>query len=434
MAADSCLSRLLISHLLLRGSEGLYCEPVACPYLTDWAIIQAKGGVLSMTYRPGVDNQGFVPDLTRLKTYSFEIGAIRPPSEGGSFSLLLRVTRNCPWSRCTFCYGRFYNRERFELRPVDEVKTDIDSAKAISNEIQTVSDNLGLGGKIEPLAKIFQTRLLYGKELISLSGDEMKNFHCLVTVYNWLVSGGKTVFLQDADTLIMYTDQLVEVIKYLKKIFPSIERITSYARSKTVIKKKPEELSLLNQAGLNRLHIGLESGDDELLKSVDKGVTAEEHILAGKKALEAGFELSEYVMPGLAGKSGGVQHAVNTARVLSEINPHFIRLRPFMPSSRTPLLEAYRKGEFEITSPHESLREIRLMIENLEVSSRVCFDHNLNPSYRSGNNYVPLLKHDFNGYKFPEEKNLVLGLIDEGLKMDEEVFLDIKDFIGTDSL
>ncbi len=387
-----------------------------------------------MTYRPGIGDEGSVADLARLKTYSFEIGAIRPPSEGGSFSLLLRVTRNCPWSRCTFCYGRFYNHERFELRSVDEVKADIDSVKAISDEIETVSGNLGLGGKIEPLARVFQTRLLYGKELISLNGDELKNFHCLVTVYNWLASGGRTVFLQDADTLIMYTDQLVEVIKYLRETFPSVERITSYARSKTVIKKKPEELSRLRQAGLSRLHIGLESGDDELLKSIDKGVTAEEHILAGKKALEAGFELSEYVMPGLAGKNGWVQHAVNTARVLNEINPHFIRLRPFMPSSRTPLLEEYRKGEFELVSPHESLREIKLMIENLQVTSRVCFDHNLNASYRSGNSYIPLLKHDFSGYKFPEEKELVLSLINEGLKIDEEAFLDIKDFVGTDIL
>jgi len=387
-----------------------------------------------MTYRPGIGDRGPAVDLSRLKAHSFEIGAIRPPSEGGSFSLLLRVTKNCPWSRCTFCYARFYNRERFKLRSVDELKADIDSVKAISDELEALSRSLGLGGKIEPLAKIFQTSLLYGKEFISLNEDELKNFHSLVTVFNWRVSGGKTVFLQDADTLIMYTDQLVEVIEYLRETFPGIERITSYARSKTVIKKKPEELSRLYQAGLSRLHIGMESGDDELLKAIDKGVTAEEHITAGKKALEAGFELSEYVMPGLAGKSGWIQHARNTARVLNEINPHFIRLRPFMPASRTPLLEEYRKGEFELLSPHESLQEIRLMIENLLVTSRVCFDHNLNASYRSGNSYVPLMKHDFSGYKFPEEKEVVLSLIDEGLKIDEKEFLNMKDFAGTDSL
>jgi len=387
-----------------------------------------------MTYRPEIGDTGPTVDLSRLKARSFEIGAIRPPSEGGSFSLLLRVTRNCPWNRCTFCYGRFYNHQRFELRTVDEVKADIDSVKAISDEITALSRSLGFSGKIEPLAKIFQTRLLYGKELISLNEDERENFHSLVTVFNWRVSGGKTVFLQDADTLIMHTDQLVEVINYLRKVFPGIERITSYARSKTVLKKKPEELRRLYQAGLSRVHIGLESGDDELLKAVDKGITAEEHIQAGKKAMEAGFELSVYVMPGLAGKNGSLQHALNTARVLTGINPHFIRMRPFMPSNRTPLFEAYRKGEFELVSPHEILREIKLMVENLNVTSRVCFDHNLNPSYRSESRYVPLLKHDYGGYKFPEEKELVLSLIEDGLRIDEKDFLDIKDHIGTGNL
>ncbi|MBA7626025.1 hypothetical protein ES703_33459 [subsurface metagenome] len=387
-----------------------------------------------MAYRSGIGDTDSVVDLGKLKTYSFEIGAIRPPSEGGSLSLLLRVTRNCPWSRCAFCYGRFYNREKFELRSVDEVKADIDSVKAISDEIEALSWRLGFAGTIEPLATILQTRLLYGKEVTSLDENELKNFSCLVNVFNWLVSAGKTVFLQDADTPIMYTDQLVEVIKYLKETFPSIERITSYARSKTIVKKKPEELSQLRQAGLDRLHIGLETGDDELLKYVDKGVTAEEHIRAGKKALEAGFELSEYVMPGLGGKSRWVQHAMNTARVLNEINPHFIRLRPFVPYADTPMLEAYQKGEFELTSPHERLQEIKLMIENLQVTSGVCFDHNLNASYRSGNYFIPLLKHDYNGYKFPEEKEVVLELINEGLELDEKAFLDVKDIVGTSHL
>ncbi len=383
-----------------------------------------------MTHSSGIGDAGFQVDLTGLKTHSFEIGAIRPPSEGGSFSLLLRVTRNCPWSRCTFCYGRFYNREPFELRSVDEVKADIDSVKAIGDEIKSLSRRLGLDGEIEPLAALFQSRLLSGKEVTSQDGDEFDNFHCLVNVYNWLVSGAKTVFLQDADTLIMPTDQLVEVIKYLKETFPSLERITSYARSKTVVRKKPEELTRLRQVGLSRLHVGLETGDDELLKSVDKGVTAAEHILAGKKALEAGFELSVYVMPGLGGKSLSVQHARNTARVLNEINPNFIRLRPFVPSSETPMLEAYRKGEFELTSPHQRLQEIKLLIENLQVTSGVCFDHNLNAAYRSGNSFVPLLKHDYDGYKFPDEKELVLELIGQGLELDEKTLLDVKDIVG----
>lgn len=238
------------------------------------------------------------------------------------------------------------------------------------------------------------------------------------------------MFLQDADTPVMPTGQLVEVIGYLKETFPSIERVTSYVRSKTITRKKPEELNELHQIGLSRLHIGLETGDDELLNEVSKGVTAEEHILAGKKALEAGFELSVYVMPGLGGKSRWVQHAENTARVLNEINPHFIRLRPFVPRPNTPILETYQKGEQELTSPHERLQEIKLMIEHLQVTSKVCFDHNLNSSYWSGNSLVPLLKQDYDGYKFPEEKEIVLGLINKGLLMDETAFVAINDMMS----
>jgi radical SAM superfamily enzyme YgiQ (UPF0313 family) len=174
----------------------------------------------------------------------------------------------------------------------------------------------------------------------------------------------------------------------------------------------------------------LETGDDDLLSYVNKGVKAEEHIVAGKKAIEAGFELSEYIMPGLGGRSKWVQHAQNTARVLNEINPHFIRSRPFVPMYNTPMFEAYRKGEFELTSQHERLQEIKLMIENLQVTSRVCFDHSHNPSYRLGNRFIPLLKQDYSGYQFPEEKQVVLDLIIKGLEIDEKAFISASDMIG----
>jgi radical SAM superfamily enzyme YgiQ (UPF0313 family) len=364
------------------------------------------------------NSAGYRVDLSKLKNYSFEMGAIRPPSEGGYFSLLLRVTRNCPWNRCGFCYGSPYNHEKFQLRSVEEVKADIDAVKAISDEVKALSWKLGFGGRVPPLGSIMKTSL----ETLADSG--LKTFHSAVNVFNWLCFGGKTAFLQDADTPILYTNQLVEIIKYLKETLPSLERITSYARSKTISKKKPEELKQLHEAGLARLHIGLETGDDELLNYVNKGVTAEEHILAGRKALEAGFELSEYIMPGLGGKARWADHARNTARVLSEINPHFIRSRPFVPQRNTPMFEAYEKGEYELTSPHERLQEIRLMVENLEVTSRVCFDHQMNPCYWSGRRLIPLLKQDYEGYRFPEEKELVLEIINEGLKIEESAFVD----------
>ncbi len=371
-------------------------------------------------------------DFSKLRSFSYEMGPIRPPSEGGSFSLLLRVTENCPWSRCTFCYGRFYNREKFRIRSVEEVKLDIDAVKGIADELASISRKMGYGGDLRPLGRIIQEHLL--EKDGGYTEADMASLQSIVNTYNWLVAGGKTVFLQDADTLIMKAPELREILRYLKGLFPNIARITSYARSKSVSHKTTEELRELKEAGLTRLHIGLETGDDELLKIIDKGVTANEHIRAGKKALESGFELSEYVMPGLGGRKLSEQHALNTAKVLNAINPHFIRMRPLVPSAGTPMLDSFRNGEFEMLSPHELLREIRLFAENLDVTSGICFDHANNVTYRSRPYGVPLLKQDYNGYRFPEEKQAVLDIIDRALREDESRFYDLRELLGTSSM
>jgi len=266
-----------------------------------------------------------------LSEKSFEIGAIRPPSEGGSHSLLLRTTRNCPWSRCKFCYAIMYNREKFELRKVEGIKRDIDTVKHMADEIKRVSWELCHGGDLHPDV----ASVMINKE------PELKISEWFALVFNWLYSGAKTVFLQDANSLIMPTEQLIEVLHYLTETFPSISRVTTYVRSKTIAKKPLEGLKALNQAGLSRLHVGLETGDDELLKHVDKGVTSEEQIIAGQKAKKAGFELSEYVMIDLGGRDRFKQHAENTARVLTKINPDFVRLRPFMVMPGVPLYDEY---------------------------------------------------------------------------------------------
>ena len=222
----------------------------------------------------------------------FEIGPIRPPSEGGSHSLLLRFTRNCPWSRCDFCFAAPYGRAKFQLRSASEIKEDIDTAKKIYDLIKTTSLKLGLGGEInqEVVDAIFRTYA------------EARSSQSFVMVFNWLYFGGSSVFLQDADTLLMRTPDLAEAIQYLKKTFPSVKRITSYARAKTASRKSPGELESLKEAGLSRLHLGLETGDDELLNRIHKGVGSEEQIRAGKNIVKAGIELSEYIMPGLGGK------------------------------------------------------------------------------------------------------------------------------------
>jgi len=355
--------------------------------------------------------------MNRLSTYSFEIGAIRPPSEGGSCSLLIRATRNCPWSRCKFCYGTPYNREAFQLRTADDIKNDIQAAKSISDGIKQVSWQLGYAGQINSLVG----------SMIIQRDPYLRASHSFVTVFNWLSSGGRTAFLQDADSLTMRTPDLIEVIRHLAETFPSLQRITSYARAKTIYRKSMEELKGIRAAGLIRLHVGLESGDDELLKHVDKGVTAAQHIVAGRKAKEAGFELSAYVMPGLGGRAGSEQHAKNTARVLNEINPDYIRLRPFVPLPDTPLFDEYDRGVSPLSSPHERLRELKTIMEALTVTSRVCFDHMLN-AWRKQSGEL-LFTQDYEGYRFPEEKERVLELIEEGLLVSESTHVNANDMV-----
>ncbi|MFO7716917.1 radical SAM protein [Desulfosarcina sp.] len=333
--------------------------------------------------------------------YAFETGVYRPPSEGGSNSLLVRLTRNCPWNRCTFC--GMYKTEKFQVRSVAEIKKDIDAMAALRDDLAALARRSGQGGEIDHRAAI----ALIGKN------PELNQHPGFGMFYHWLLSGGKTVFLQDANSLIMKTDQLVEVLTYLRHTFPCIARVTTYARSKTLVHKSLEDLKAIRRAGLDRLHVGLESGDDMVLDNVQKGATAEIHIRGGRKALAAGFELSEYWMPGLGGKARWQEHATQTARVLSEIDPHYIRSRPFRAWTGTPLAREMAAQKFVMLTPAEQLRELRLTMQKLSVTGRVCFDH-------AGNHWKNrqgrlLLTHSYEGYKFPQEKQTVLDLIDDGL-------------------
>jgi radical SAM superfamily enzyme YgiQ (UPF0313 family) len=335
------------------------------------------------------------------KNFDFEVGVYRPPSEGGSHSLLVRVTRNCPWNRCEFC--AMYKTEKFELRSPAEVKGDIDAVAEICNRLKDISWKLGFGGNVTREAAI---------ELLN-SEPELNYHQGFVMVYNWIQAGAKTAFLQDANSLIMKTDQLVDILRHLRKTFSSLNRVTSYARSKTLAQKKLDELIAIREAGLDRVHIGLETGDDELLEKIKKGVTSQGHIKGGQKAMQAGFQVSEYWMPGLGGTRMWQNHAINTARVLNEINPHYIRSRPFYPIPETPMNEHMSRGEFQLLSADEQLTELKLMMEHLNVTSKVCFDHAGN--YWHNRHGGLLFSQSYEGYKFPEEKTKVLELIDEGL-------------------
>jgi radical SAM superfamily enzyme YgiQ (UPF0313 family) len=342
--------------------------------------------------------------LSLPEKYAFETGVYRPPSEGGSNSLLVRLTRNCPWNRCTFC--GMYKAEKFEVRPVAEIKRDIDAMAALRDDLAAHSTVPGAAATIDHAG----AAALIGK------CPELNYHPGFAMLYHWLLSGGETVFLQDANSLIMKTDQLVEVLAYLRRTFPSIVRVTTYARSKTLVQKSAAELAAIRQAGLDRLHVGLESGDDTVLETVRKGATADIHINGGRKALAAGFQLSEYWMPGLGGRARWDAHARNTARVLGEIDPHYIRSRPFRPWPGTPM--AFQGRGVDMLTPAEQLRELRLTMRELDVTGRVCFDHAGNYWKDRSGRY--LFSHSYEGYKFPEEKQRVLDLIDSGLAVSGE--------------
>ncbi len=215
---------------------------------------------------------------------NFEQGPIRPPSEARS--LLIRVTRNCPWNRCEFC--PVYKGARFSRRTVEEIKEDIDTVKEIVDTLKRTSWQGGFGGSID-------RRLVEG-----ILQDERYS-ESFRSVALWLYHGAESAFLQDANSLVIKTSNLVEVVSYLKQTFPGLRRITSYARSSTLARKSVEDLRQLKAAGLNRIHVGLESGSDEVLAYVRKGVTAAQQIEGGQRVVAAGIELSEYVMPGLGG-------------------------------------------------------------------------------------------------------------------------------------
>ena len=327
-----------------------------------------------------------------MENLNFEQGPIRPPSE--AYSLLLRVTRNCPWNRCEFCHT--YKGERFSLRTAEEVKEDIDRVRKIIAEMKALSWQYGWGGEIEP-------------SLVNLILQNPQHYpDGFRSVALWLYTGGKNVFLQDGDNLILKTADLVEIMKYLKETFPSVERITSYARAKTVSKKTLGELRDLYHAGLSRIHIGLETGYDPLLQYMKKGVTAEEHIDAGKKVKKSGISLSEYVILGLGGKGMWREHAIETAKVLNQINADFIRVRTLKVLKTMPLQEKVEKGEFVLMSDDEIVLEERLLIENLDgIASTFVSDHILN------------LLEEVEG-KLPEEKGRMLGLIDRYLALPPE--------------
>ena len=216
----------------------------------------------------------------------YEGTVYRPPSEANS--VLIQCTIGCPHNRCTFC--PMYKGTQFRIRPVADIVEDLRSA-----------------------------REYYG-------------------------DGVKTMFLPDGNTILMKTDQLIVILEEARRLFPRMERITVDGSARYIHLKTSADLVRLKAAGLNRIHSGMESGDDGVLAMLQKGATAGEIVEAGLKVKQAGIELSEYVLIGAGGLKHSREHALGSAAVLNSIEPDFIRVRTLVPIPGTPLYEDYREG------------------------------------------------------------------------------------------
>lgn len=225
---------------------------------------------------------------------------------------------------------------------------------------------------------------------------------------NWIIDGAENVFLQDGNTTALSSGRLSDVLIYLRQTFPSIKRITSYGRAENLAKVSAEEFAELKAAGLDRIHSGFESGSDAVLKRINKGVTQQQEITAGKNVKAGGIELSVYFMPGIGGRELTKDNAEETAYVVNEINPDFLRIRTAAVKPGTELYDDFAAGDFTLCSDDEKLIELRTVIERAEdVDTRLVSDHMIN------------LLQDVEG-SLKNDKAKMLAMIDQYLTMPEK--------------
>ncbi len=280
-----------------------------------------------------------------------EKGTLRPPSEARS--LLIRVVRNCHWNRCAFCPA--YKGEKFSLRSVEEIVAEVSQITS------------------QPCGNLI-----------------------------------KNVFLQDADALIMPVEKLMMVLNHIRQGFPGLERITTYGRSTTLVRRSVKDLERLKEAGLSRVHVGLESGSDEVLKMVRKGATAAQHLEGCSRVRAAGLELCCYVMPGLGGRRYSERHARESGRLVADIRPTHVRLRTCFVLEGTPLADDFAEGRFEPIDDEATVREIRIFLEQLaSTETELISDHRIN------------LLLELQG-KLPGEYDHLCGIIDRFLALGDE--------------
>lgn len=236
----------------------------------------------------------------------------RPPSEASS--LILQATIGCSYNRCTFC--AMYRDKRFRVRPLDELTREIEWA---------------------------------GRAI----GDVRK------------------VFLADGDALIAKSSFLLDVLAELRRAFPDLQRVSCYASPQALQVRKIEEMARLREAGLTLYYLGIESGHDDVLARLEKGVDSAEMIRVALKAHEAGVKLSTMILLGAGGRSGSLAHATESARVVNAIQPRFVSTLVMTPVEGTPLHEQAQRGEVDDLDPLELARELRHFISHLNLKGTV---------------------------------------------------------------
>lgn len=250
-------------------------------------------------------------------------GAIyRPPSE--AYSLLVQVTIGCTHNKCTFC--SMFKEKRFRVRKIEEVLEDLDMARARYRRVERI-------------------------------------------------------FLCDGDALCLATDKLDRILDHIAKLFPECEQVNVYGRANDVLHKTPEELAYLHGKGVKIIYIGAESGSDKVLLDVKKGVTAQQLIEAVQRIEAAGIKASVTFISGLAGRQGWREHAVETGKMISKMNPSYVGLLTLMVEPEAPLYDDIAEGRFELLTPEEVVAETKLLIENIDVTRNCVFRSNHASNY-----------------------------------------------------
>jgi radical SAM superfamily enzyme YgiQ (UPF0313 family) len=262
---------------------------------------------------------------------------IRPPSEHDSYYLAL--TSGCSNNSCTFCNFSFSN---LGIRDLEDVKQEIDAMSVYVNSRMLMPG---------------QPRIVY------------------YILQEW---DGRKVFLQDGDALVYPYPKLLEALQYLNQKFPNIQRIASYATPQDILRRTVEELKALKEQKLGILYMGVESGDDEVLRKIQKNATHDQMVEAARKVKEAGILLSATVILGLGGVKGSGRHVSETARILTEMDPDYAGALTLTLIPGTALYKEWERGEFELITPFDSLRELKGLVENSTFTN--CFFSSMHAS------------------------------------------------------